>query len=190
MTSLIEKSQTPRPLVSNITCLYGIKEWLDPHLKKVKHHTKPHAFKFLKASDGTVECFYKMWAKTLTWKGPIHFLNTLPVGAPNFLRPQYVKQVDLEVAKTCIATCFARLRAQEVVWWDEFLEVCTRTREYWRLTELGTHASGGGWIVSQFEKTEDVVAEETLTAEDALQMESISDLLSRETGEPEVRYTF
>lgn len=189
MSSVIENSQTPIPVVSQVTCLYSIKEWLAPNLRKVKNHTKPHAFKFQRSPNGTVECHYKMWARDFAWKGPIRFLRSCPSGVPSLLRPCYSKQVDLEVAKASIVACFARLRGNEILWWEEFLERSKRKRVFWSQMDLNSHVSSGHWILSEFEEVEEIQISNSLDEEDAAQKETISQLLSRQTIEPEVRHS-
>jgi len=44
---------------SSIEYIFDIKEWISPHLDKIKYHTEPHVFCFKKNPSGKAAMFYK-----------------------------------------------------------------------------------------------------------------------------------
>ena len=48
--------------VSLVKYIFNIREWISPHLDKIKYHTEPHVFLFKKNRLGKAVMFYKQWS--------------------------------------------------------------------------------------------------------------------------------
>lgn len=42
--------------------LFNLREWISPHLEKIKYHTEPHIFCFAKNQKGKSVMYYKAWS--------------------------------------------------------------------------------------------------------------------------------
>lgn len=65
-----------RPRAFLLDQIYDFKSWLGTHIREIKGHSQPHAFRFVHDSTGKVGMFYKMFHSTDSeWHGMLNFDN-------------------------------------------------------------------------------------------------------------------
>ena len=106
--TVIHSAFTPEPITADLTNIWGIKSWLLPHIKGLKNHSRPHAFRFIKGKDGNVEMTYgnvqmtyRNWSTSgkKVWmpkKGSLKILKSIPAASLSVLRPEYKKCPSVE----------------------------------------------------------------------------------------------
>ena len=62
---LIQATKASNHSVTGVQVLeyvFGIREWISPHLDQIRYHTEPHIFRFAKNDRGQSVMFYKAWS--------------------------------------------------------------------------------------------------------------------------------
>ena len=134
--TVIHNAFTPEPITANLNNLLDFKSWLLPHLKTLKNHSRPHAFRFLKGKDGSVEMTYRNWSMmgNKVWmpkKAPLKVLKAVPTGSPQILQPEYKKCPTVADLERGLEQTKARFRPDEVCWWTNYIEQEKEERQRW-----------------------------------------------------------
>jgi len=109
------------PTYKDITYLYSWKNWLEPHIRNIKHHSIYRAFQFKKVSDG-VEMFYKTSSLDNSWIGyhstyGVQLMSSYPNNIPNILPPFLLPSDDLKD----IPSMYEFMDDTNKHWWESFL---------------------------------------------------------------------
>jgi hypothetical protein len=134
--TVIHNAFTPEPITADLNNLLDIKSWLSPHIKGLKNHSRPHAFRFVKGKDGNMEMTYRNWSTSgkKVWmpkKAPLMILKKEPKGTPPVLQPEYRKCPTVADLTRGLEQTKARFRPDEVDWWNKYIEQEEVERERW-----------------------------------------------------------
>lgn len=62
---VIHESFSPEPVTVDMANIWDIKSWMTPCLPRLKHlHSRHHAFRFKRSTEGHVEMSYRTWSKS------------------------------------------------------------------------------------------------------------------------------
>ena len=64
---MINQSSTPKPQTQVVTGVWDFKEWINPYLAEMDHHSKYHAYRFTLGKSGDVEMHYKQYS-SMAWE--------------------------------------------------------------------------------------------------------------------------
>ena len=62
MTQAAKSSNQQVLKVSTVKYIYIIRDWIAPHLEKIRYHTEPHIFMFKKNPLNKSAFYYKAWS--------------------------------------------------------------------------------------------------------------------------------
>ena len=134
LRSVIHNSYTPSPSTVYRENIFDVKEWLRPYTATLKHHSKPHAFRFQFNDKGEVEMTYRNWAMTnkkgwLPKDTSFIILEELPEGTPSLQGPDNMRYPTTDATDGSLKHVFRRLKPEEVSWWQTFVN--DKKRTYW-----------------------------------------------------------
>ncbi|XP_061190665.1 uncharacterized protein LOC133198638 [Saccostrea echinata] len=144
--------------------LFDIKSWLQPHLREIKHHSKPLHFKFSRNEAQKITMQYRTNSNR-TWKTTEEegILNGIPLGEPRILLPSNFHKIDLPNIRNNIQKHQYNMSDEgQFRWWISYLEYLQVVKDDER--SLNDYALEGAiWLLPQLEgkqrKSEEVLVE-------------------------------
>ena len=138
--TVIHRAFTPEPITADLTNIWNIKSWLLPHIKGLKNHSRPHAFRFIKGKDGNVEMTYRNWSTSgkKVWmpkKGYLKILKAIPAESLSVLRAEYKNCPSVEELARGLEQTRARFRPDEEDWWKKYIQKEEGERKRWETLE-------------------------------------------------------
>ena len=121
LEKIVAASYSPHPKVEQLRYIYDIKSWLHVHIRELKNHTEPHAYRF-KLSEDKVLVSYKRFAMDPEWKSLPEILCSLPETNPGIVRPTWDRQCSTEDLGKKLKTLKTTFHVSESEWWDKFVE--------------------------------------------------------------------
>ena len=136
---VMHNSFDPEPISADINNVWDIKSWLSSHLSGLRHHSRPHAFRFKKNNDGLCEMHYRNWSHSgkKEWRKPeepLEILDKVVKGVPEVSVPEYRKCPTIEELQRGLDTTRARLGPDDVQWWEKYINEESMTRQRWEAT--------------------------------------------------------
>ena len=119
---VIPQSHSQATTAHRIKTIFNIKDWLQPFMEPMAHHSRPHQFKITQDPDGKAVLHTKEWSASECWmlpSGSPHILTGQPEGSPDAVTPNFEK-VDI------------RRLAQHVAKMEPFMSPAAR--EVWQNT--------------------------------------------------------
>ena len=102
--------------------LFNFKEWVEPYLNEIQHHSKPLHFLFRKARDEDVEVCYKGQNNAAWLLLPTSILTGIPEGRPAILKPESMHKIDSKLLqKTIEKCCHLFQEPSSKTWWTGYI---------------------------------------------------------------------
>lgn len=148
LRNVIHNSYTPSPSTIYRENIFDIKSWLRPYIATLKHHSNPHAFRFILNGQGQVEMSYRNWAiaskkEWLPKEGPFHIMEVMPEGYPPLLRPDNLRTPTAEIMEGALKHVAVRMSPIELNWWNEFVKNERKKRALWEHMTSADYETAG-----------------------------------------------
>ena len=103
--------------------MFDIRNWLDPFINNIQHHTKPLHYRFSRNHDETIQIFYK-GNHNKSWKTlPCNILSSMPAGSPSVIEPDF-KNINLDRIEKHMTSWKPLLSNSNtlLLWWSQFVK--------------------------------------------------------------------
>ncbi|XP_041478017.1 uncharacterized protein LOC121425955 [Lytechinus variegatus] len=123
MTNITQGYNKPNTTSERLTSIFNIRDWLQPNMHKVSHHSHPHQFRITKDENGKAVLHTKKWSNTSEWQcttGENYIIKTHPEGVPHIVEP-FTAELDLNNLRRDLPKYKPYLTQVEVTEWEELL---------------------------------------------------------------------
>lgn len=182
------------PNCTELTSMYDIRSWMEPHIIDIRKHTKPFHYKFVRNAM-SVDVFYK-GLFDMPWKllpsGGSMFITVqgnvqLPSGCPSLVIPDFEVNVKPESLLKASKHWKLALDNECNMWWQRYISNLTAVSK--SLEQRKSYAKyGAKWLLPDLPKQVHVSNIEHDDDDDAISP-AIQQLLATETQEPQIEVT-